>query len=243
MPYTPNDFHSDLRQSEVFAAFLDKYFYRPMEKLIEEPCPEATPVWFERVWGMGPQMRGTDVILHEGPWSITIDEKAQQTYKGKLRETFVLELSYMKNGIPCAGWLVDPRKTTTAYLFCWPKGPADKPDVYTGASLALVYSNDIIAFLNSKGYTREVLCLREQFIRENGLRGRLESNCPDFWFAFSPHLKEMPVNVVVKEDSLKKLARAVIDVEVDEKSGVSRLSGNWQQQILDAEVPALQSAG
>ena len=79
MPYTPNDFHSDLRQSEVFAAFLDKYFYRPMEKLIEEPCPEATPVWFERVWGMGPQMRGTDVILHEGPWSITIDEKAQQT--------------------------------------------------------------------------------------------------------------------------------------------------------------------
>ena len=52
MPYTPNDFHSDLRQSEVFAAFLDKYFYRPMEKLIEEPCPEATPVWFERVWGI-----------------------------------------------------------------------------------------------------------------------------------------------------------------------------------------------
>lgn len=243
MSYVSSNFHRDLHQSEVFADFLDKVFYRPMEQLIEEQSPEALPVRFERVWDKASQMQGIDIILHEGPWSITIDEKVQQTYKGKLLDSFVLELSYLKDGIPCAGWLVDPRKNTTAYLFCWPKGPADAPDVYTGALLALVYSDEIIAFLKSRGYTREVLCQREQFIRENELRGRLDTNCPDFWFYFSPQLKEAPVNVVIKANRLKRIARAVISVEVDDKAGISHISGNWHQQELDVGVPVYKAAG
>ena len=85
MPYKTNDFQSDLSISELFANFMDKAFYRPMEKLIQAPA-EATPTSFERVWAKGPQMRGIDVILHEGPWQTTIDEKAP----GDLRPGAVL---------------------------------------------------------------------------------------------------------------------------------------------------------
>ena len=235
MPYKTNDFQSDLSISELFANFMDKAFYRPMEKLIQAPA-EATPTSFERVWAKGPQMRGIDVILHEGPWQTTIDEKAQQTYKDKPLETFALELSYLKGGVIHVGWLIDQKKTTAAYLFCWPEGPKDQPGVFTRVRMALVYSDDVKVFLANLGYTREVLCKRDEVIREDGLRGRRDSGDPDFWFVFSPHLKEQPINVVVKSSRLEKLARAVMTVEYDEAAGTSHVFGNWLGQEIDVTV-------
>lgn len=238
MEYKPNDFRSDLALSDVFSGFLDQYFYKPMESLIIEQDSQAADVHFERVLDKNPQLRGFDVILHEGSWATPIDEKAQLTRINDPLDTFCFELSYIKNGEAMPGWLLDSAKKTAAYMLCWPKRAKEAKDTFTGADMLLVFCNRVKKFLECKGYTHEVLCQREEYIRENGLCGRRSSGCSDFWFAFSPQLREQPINVIFKIELLKKLSSADMSVSLDPETGKSTITGNWLGQEINTAIVA-----
>lgn len=227
-----SNFPSDIKLSNVFGDFLDQYFYKPMESLIVEEDPRAANVFFERVYDKERQRRGFDVIMHEGAWTMPIDEKAQFSRMGAPLDTFCLELSYLKHGEPMPGWLLDDTKQTAAYMLCWPKGPTDVKGVFTGADMLLVYSNRVKKFLKEWGYDREVLCERERLMRENRFKGRCHSKCSGFWFTFSPQLAEQPVNVVFKQALLKQLASADMHLEVDHETGESLIAGTWLGQKI-----------
>lgn len=96
MGFLPNDFKSNHELSGIFGDFLDQHFYKPMESLIVEEDPRAANVSFERVYDEERQKRGFDVIMHEGEWTMPIDEKAQFAYMDNPLDTFCLELSYLK---------------------------------------------------------------------------------------------------------------------------------------------------
>ena len=213
MESLPNDFDSNLALSDTFSDFLDQYFYKPMESLIIEKDPRVANIFFERVYDKERQRRGFDVIMHEGAWSMSIDENAQLSKMNNPLNTFCLELSYLKNGEAMPGWLLDNSKQTTAYMLCWPKGPENTTGVFTGADMMLIFSARIKKFLEYKGYTHEVLCQREGLMRADGLPGRRNSGCPDFWFVLSKQLKEQPI-------------------------GKSLISGTWLGQELNASSVA-----
>lgn len=233
-----SNFPSDIKLSNVFGYFLDQYFYKPMESLIVEEDPRAANVFFERVYDKERQRRGFDVIMHEGAWTMPIDEKAQFSRMDAPLDTFCLELSYLKHGEPMPGWLLDDTKQTAAYMLCWPKGPTDIMGVFTGADMLLVYSNRVKKFLKEWGYDREVLCERERLMRENRFKGRCHSKCSGFWFTFSPQLAEQPVNVVFKQALLKELASADMHLEVDLETGESLIAGTWLGQKINTSSVA-----
>lgn len=233
-----SNFPSDIKLSNVFGDFLDQYFYKPMESLIVEEDPRAANVFFERVYDKERQRRGFDVIMHEGAWTMPIDEKAQFSRMGAPLDTFCLELSYLKHGEPMPGWLLDDTKQTAAYMLCWPKGPTDIMGVFTGADMLLVYSNRVKKFLKEWGYDREVLCERERLMRENRFKGRCHSKCSGFWFTFSPQLAEQPVNVVFKQALLRELASADMHLEVDLETGESLIASTWLGQKINTSSVA-----
>ena len=228
-----SNFSSDIKLSNVFGDFLDEHFYKPMESLITEKGPDAAKISFERVYDRERQMRGFDVIMHEGEWTLPIDEKAQLAYMDDPRDTFCLELSYLKHSEPMPGWLLDEAKRTAAYLLCWPKGPKGVKGVFTGADMMLVYSKHVKSFLERWGFNHEVLAHREQLIREGRLLGRQHTKCPGFWFALSPKLAEEPVNVIFQAELLKQLASANIHLEVDPATGENLISGTWLGQEIN----------
>lgn len=238
MGFLPNDFKSNRELSDIFGDFLDQHFYKPMESLIVEEDPRAANVFFERVYDKERQKRGFDVIMHEGEWTMPIDEKAQFAYMDNPLDTFCLELSYLKHGEPMPGWLLDDTKRTAAYMLCWPKGPADVKGVFTGADMLLVYSNRVKKFLKDWGYDREVLCEREKFMRENRFKGRCHSKCSGFWFTFSPQLVEQSVNVVLKQALLRDLASADMHLDVNLKTGESLITGTWLGQKINTSSVA-----
>lgn len=104
--------------------------------------------------------------------------------------------------------------------------------------MLLVYSSRVKKFLRDWGYDREVLCERERLMRESGFKGRRYSKRPTFWFTFSPHLAEQPVNVALKQALLKQLASADMHLDADLETGESLITGTWLGQKINTSSVA-----
>lgn len=228
----------DLSREHNFASFLDKCLYRPLEGLIKAPDPRCANVSFERIYDLPLQYQGIDIILHEGAWQTYIDEKSQLHNLNKDIGTFAFELSYLrKDGITEAGWLLNPRKKTMAYMLCWPFGVEKASgDEYRMAKVLLLSKVQLLSAISYYGYDRQELAIRDACVREKSVHGRYKTKCNEFWFFLSTQYAEQPINLVVREPFLKEISMAALNVEYDPCQGTSHINGNWIGQEINSTV-------
>ena len=176
------------------------------------------------------QLQGIDVIINDNGFEENIDVKAQASakYINKPVPTFVQELLYTaKNRTEHIGWFLDDTLTDT-YVDVWihaantnERGMPESPDDIIDVEVMFVDKVPLVAYLESKGYTAEVLLKRAREMRSVGYY-RQDSVLPDqddneMWLSYSDDLAEKPVNLVIKKRVLRKFATKHVRVT---KSGV-----------------------
>lgn len=218
----------DLFLESQFSEFLDTCLYRPLENNIT--YPDGSHPLFERISDKNMQYMGIDILLRERGAVTAIDEKSQLHHINKDICTQAFELSYLKNGIVEAGWFLNPRKKTDAYLICWPHGEkSEVQDIYTGAKVLLVFKHHLMDALKRYGFTREELAERDACIRQGERSGRYRTRCNDFWLYYTGGEKyvEAPINLVIRSTLLEKLSVINLNISIDEGSSTSNISGIW----------------
>lgn len=196
----------DERMSAVISQFMDDEFYN---KYTTD---------FERVDDHDRQVQGIDVIFECDGNRYVCDEKAAIRYVNKNLTTFALELSFIDRGDAVhSGWLVDENKINNSFMFIWPD-EADNDVINDVCELrkvhaALIRKEKIIDYLNSKGWSLQLLSEKGQRMRlnENENAGSIAEN--GLKFVCSRRLAEQPVNVLLSRQTLDKLADKVIDFE------------------------------
>lgn len=232
----------DLSLESRFSEFLDSCLYRPLEDNII--YPDGSRPSFERISDKNMQYMGIDLLLREHGAVTTIDEKSQLHHINEDICTQAFELSYLKNGVVEAGWFLNPRKKTDAYLLCWPFGEKDEnQDFYTGAKVLLVFKHHLMNALSHYGFSREELAEREACIRQGERPGRYRTRCNDFWLYYTGSEKyvESPINLVIRSTLLEKLSVINLEVSFDKDASTSNISGMWARQPVSISAPVLYS--
>ena len=192
----------DMCVEQAFAKFLDVSLYN--HRIFSEKCRTTTK---EK------QLRGIDITVSISDLNlkeIYIDEKAQldKKYIGHPLPTFAFELSFInKLGKIQDGWLIDKQKYTQYYLLNWIIDADNKNNLtykdFNETSFCLIEKNKLLKYLSDKKYDREALKTKAELIRKEGNFGKIdkkESN--DFYFYYSKHLKEQPINLIIKKELL-----------------------------------------
>jgi hypothetical protein len=149
-----------------------------------------------------------------------IDEKVASRYANTELNTFSLELSFIgKNGMRKDGWFIDKSKKTEYYLLGWVI-KADIPyleeqnrydtDKITYSSIkqldwALVSRDEIIKFLESKGWTLDRLELQDKRIREKGYV-KTKDFIDGISFRYSERYIEKPINILLRKETYINLS-------------------------------------
>lgn len=190
----------DVRLSDKVYEFLDKNFY----------STEVTN--FERVTDKLRQVSGIDVIFDIGDKHYIADEKAAVRYRNL--KTYTLELSFInRNNEVQNGWLINEGQVNNSYVFVW----LDK-DEYIGKesiTVAVIEKQRILDYLSKKGWTKENLIKKMNYIRE----GR-ETYMGDIYqdgckFIFSKHLVEQPINIQLPRNIYMALADKIWTKDFD----------------------------
>lgn len=183
---------------QIMCEFLRKNFY---EKYL---CDYS----YEKVNGRDLQIKGVDVILKGDNEVYYIDEKAAIRYVGL--KTFALELSFInKHGNLTTGWLLDESKINDYYLFVWINELNDSEikDISSikDVDVALVSKESILEHLKTLGWTKEKLNEKQDRIRHGDTSlGNIKINgCK---FAYSTHLYEQPINILLPKETYIELA-------------------------------------
>lgn len=183
---------------KAMSCFLDKYFYSELENTS-----------FERVDDRERQICGIDIILTTNKQTYNIDEKAAIRYTNGLK-TFALELSFLDRGGKLRnGWLIDDRKINDYYVFVWiNKIESDliyDVNSFKDVDVALVAKSKIMEHLSNLGWNKGNLMKKQELIRNgNKELGNLNKNgCK---FSFSTHLREKPINILLKKETYLQIA-------------------------------------
>lgn len=188
----------DEKCSEIVSNFLDKKFYNKCDS-------------FERFNDKDNQIKGIDIIFSINDIKYVCDEKAAIRYINRHLNTFAMELSFInRKNILNDGWLLDDKKINDSFLLIYiDKAKNDiiqNEDDIEEIELILVKRNKIISFLEELGWTKDKLIEKTKRIRDNECEnyGSFELNrCK---FAYSKHLFEKPVNLLLLRDDLRKLS-------------------------------------
>jgi hypothetical protein len=190
----------------IMNSFLMKHFY---EKYFNGNV--------ERVTNKAQQVKGVDAIITDGEKKYLVDEKAAIRYVGL--KTFALELSFFnRKGNLMTGWLLDDEKVNDHYLFVWINELNDKEiineDSIKDVDIALVSKESILNYLSSIGWNKDNLMIKDYQIRneENTYMGNIRKNgCK---FAYSEHLYEKPINILLPKEKYMEIAELAVNVSV-----------------------------
>lgn len=179
----------DEKLSEEIGDFLDKTFY------LEETTDSI------RIKDKKLQISGIDTIFTYQGQKYECDEKAAVRYRNL--KTFSLELSFIdKNGDIAVGWFLSQKNRNNSYLFVW----IDDGEI----EIALVEKSAILKYLQSLGWTNELLLKKQRKIRyalDNDkfeYLGNLDND--GLKFHYSKQLVEKPINILLYRDVYRKLA-------------------------------------
>ena len=219
-----NNRKKDMAVEREIAAFLDEHLYSNKEIFTE----------FARTDGYDEQIRGSDLILslHDKKIDrVIVDEKVAARYANTNLNTFSLELSFIgKNGKKLCGWFIDSSKSTQYYLFGWilkadieydkEKKRYDTDSITKDNIIefewCLVSRQKIADFLESKGWTLDILAKQDEIIRERGCVKTLDF-VNDVSFRYSEKYIEEPINILSMEQIYNNLSgcHGIITVNED----------------------------
>ena len=203
----------DMAVEREIAAFLDEHLYSNKELFTE----------FARTDEYDEQIRGSDLILSLHDKKIDraiVDEKVAARYANTNLNTFSLELSFIgKNGKKLCGWFLDSSKSTQYYLFGWilkadieydkEKKRYDTDSITKDNIIefewCLVSRQKIADFLESKGWTLDILAKQDEIIRERGCVKTLDF-VNDVSFRYSEKYIEKPINILLKKQTYINLS-------------------------------------
>ena len=196
---------TDMSVEQEVAKFLDKSLYQRKDIFTN----------VIRNYNEETQFKGQDItfsIPKLGFTNIVVDEKAQTDYIGNPRPSFVLELSFLNYlGNVQKGWFVDEDNQTDFYLFIWinkaKKTSFVKEEDIEEIEFCLVNKNKLKFFFENQNYNVQQLIKKSEEIRKNGIFGPLEQNVnPHFFFYYTEHKMEKPINIVVRKHVYLNLA-------------------------------------
>ena len=208
-----NNRKNDMAVEREIAAFLDEHLYSNVGIFKE----------FARTDGKDEQLVGSDLILSTADGKlnrVVVDEKVASRYACSGLDTFALELSFIgKLGQKRCGWLLDSTKATEYFLFGWIT-KADIPylklkkrydtnkltkDNIREMEWVLVSKENIIKFLEEKGWTLDRLARQDERIRERGTVVTKEF-INGISFRYSGEYIEKPINLLLKKETYKELS-------------------------------------
>jgi len=201
-----SDFKLDLNQEQILSKYLDNVY-------------DNKNIEYKRIFDLNIQYQGIDVIMTIESIKYNIDEKAQLHYIGSDLPTFTFELSYLKNNLIKEGWLFDRHKLTQYYFLITgiflKKGKSflSTPDDIEKIKITSVNRQKLIAFLESKGLSKEKLFKYASDIRKNKKFGK--NKLPELnektegLIYYTNHLSERPINLQLRLNFLleKNLAK------------------------------------
>ncbi len=222
----------DMRAERALAAFMDDCFY---SKLASRQGDSLT---FQRMMDRASQRAGIDVCIETGGRRMLIDEKASLYYSNLMIPTFAFELDWIQPGHPglLPGWFVDERLATEYYMLIWPNikcthqdGSWIRKDIralskndFTIVEAILLKKTDLQTALGQQGYDRK--CLEDCAVRFRKTCGadpeKTDRPCNEdlngyLHLSYSGQLAEKPVNLVIRKELLKKLAKGIYLISSD----------------------------
>lgn len=188
----------DYQSEKAVAGFLDKYFY---------------PYYFERISrleNIENQLKGIDIEGNYKGDILLIDEKTAAHYVNKNLPTFAFELDFIgKDGKVYQGWFYDDTKLTQYYLLTWIWAKREKyfsTEDITKLEIILIKRSKIRKMLIEKGLTKNKAQHISSNLRLNqnyGVSGKQMGK--PFYFYFTRHLSEKPINIIVYKRELIKI--------------------------------------
>lgn len=183
-----------------------------------------------------------------------IDEKSTSHYLNQRIPTFALELSTLNTTDMTIndGWLIDSTKKTDYYFFIWPDIKGWKynklceeeglkqynwqnkiySNHFSSMEIWIVLKSELIDLLQQENLSLEDLRHISTTIRENWRDDnfnptqydKMEKNNERYNFNYSTHLAEKPINLILRKNVMKNIARKflifedyVIDLDNDIK--------------------------
>lgn len=191
---------SDNKGEKAVANFLDKYFY-----------PNYTTN-FKRVNDYETQMKGIDIYFdYKELTNIAVDEKAMVHYVNKNLPTFAFEINFRSsNGNIVPGWFYVENKTTQYYLLCWIKAKIVKEfteDDISELEIVLIDRRRLFAMLEFFNMNKVNAYQLANELRETNSSGpRNQLHDIPFYFYYTTHLTEKPINLIIKKPKLIEMA-------------------------------------
>lgn len=220
--------NQDMKAEERLGEFMDEYFYSRLKS------KNGTSISFKRMKNKESQLNGVDILIEVGGRSIKIDEKASIYYSNAMIPTFAFEVDSIQKGHnePVEGWFVNDSLETEYYMLIWPNVKCVqqnkqwirkdikslKKDDFTIIEAFLIPKKDIRIELERCGYDRQHLLVYAKKMREmcKGQQKMEEEFVNDeMKFTFSGQLAEKPINIVIRKNLLRKLAKGIYLISED----------------------------
>lgn len=220
--------NQDMKAENELANFMDSYFYSQLV------AKDGGKLSYKRISDRRVQLNGVDVCIEAANREMLIDEKASVYYSNVMIPTFAFELDSIQGGHsePVEGWFINDELKTEYYMLIWPnikcirdgnqwirKDIKDiSKDDFTIVEAMLIKKSDIRKVLERNGYDRPRLIeyskkMRELYSKENSKQEKeLMENVK---ITFSGQLAEKPINLVIRKELLKKLAKGIYLISED----------------------------
>lgn len=195
----------DLNGEKAVHDFLLQHFYDQVSNFCE--CHDKKT-----------QLKGIDTTFTLNDIDYRCDEKAALDFtngqKGRKLNTFCLELSFLnRKDELMEGWFLNDKMDNNSYLFVW----IDKSDFdiihdaseIREAEIALVLKSDIYEYLESIGWDKEKLRMKDDKIRNEGdtnFGNVYQNGCK---FAYSEYLSEKPINILLTRYTYRHMKHTI----------------------------------
>jgi len=204
-----------------------------LDRAIYKPIAESDiQVQFERVTGdTAPHWRDIDVVM-TGGFGLSISSIAEKAVWSIKAKAFPFQLSYEKEGFVEAGWMLDAARGNNLFMM-YSRDRAPDGNAPIPFHSIMVFKQKLLHTLESIGYDRTALAIREDLIRKSGRPGIYYTSCPDICFQFNTTAKTKPVNLLVNTELLSKIAVAQLNVRYDEDGSGGILFGRWGSRRIE----------
>ncbi|MDA9120826.1 hypothetical protein N9J52_02195 [Flavobacteriales bacterium] len=189
----------DSHAENAVAQFLDQFFY---QKYVRNQI---------RYSDLETQLKGVDVTFDfEEQIQLLVDEKAAAHFVNKNIPTFAFELDFIGiDGKLKEGWLFDEKKETQFYLLSWIQATKAKNfscDDISQLEVLLIERLKIIGLLKKFGIDRNRVKEISKGLRtKNQFGPSFKNSSTPFYFYFTEHLTERPINIVIRKSALIRL--------------------------------------
>lgn len=220
--------NQDMKAEQQLGKFMDEYFYSQLV------AKDGGKIQVTRMNDRESQLRGIDVCIETNGKKMIIDEKASVYYSNAMIPTFAFEIDSIQKGHdkPVDGWFVNDELLTEYYMLIWPNVKCVKEgkqwirkdvsmickDDFTIVEAMLIEKEDLKNALIREGYGRNRLLEYAKRMRTlySGIEEKREENLfENVKIAYSGQLAEKPINLVIKKDLLKSIAKGVYLVSPD----------------------------